>query len=83
MSISSLVLQTTPRRQRALRLELENIQGVQVHALTRDGQMVITVDEPDQSRVAEIIAQIPQMDGIIKVSLIYNVQQDEFSEKDG
>lgn len=83
MSISSLVLQTTPRRQSALRLELENIRGVQIHALTRDGRMVITVDEPDQFRAAEIMAQIPHMDGVIKMSLICKDQDGEFSQGEG
>ena len=82
MSVSSLILQTTPKRQSTLRLELENIHGVQVHALTKDGRMVITVDESDQSRYEGILAQIPKMNGVIKASLVYNDPDAAFSDED-
>ena len=72
MSISSLVLQARPEDSEELRRRIEVLDGVEVHAVTDQGRLVITVDQPDDGKAAETLQHLQTMDGILSASLVYN-----------
>ena len=72
MSISGLVLQTRPEDTEGLRRHLGGMDGVEVHAVTDEGRLVVTVDQPDDGKAAETLQRLQTMDGILSASLVYN-----------
>lgn len=72
MSISGLIVQSKPAQTLSVRTALEEIPGVDVHAHTEDGNLVVTVDEPDDSAAADILMNLQNVEGVLAASLIYS-----------
>ena len=72
MSICSLVIHAAPTNTATVRGALEAMNGVEVHAVTDNGQMVVTVDEPDDKAAAYIFDAFREIDGVLSTSLIYS-----------
>ena len=82
MSISSLVIQTRPENVEALHEEFSRMNGVEVHATTEEGNLVVTVDNPDNAQASETFNRFLQMDGVLNTSLIYNYFESDIAEKE-
>lgn len=82
MSISSLVIQTRPENVQALHEEIALMEGVEVHAATEEGNLVVTVDNPDNAQASETFNRFLQMDGVLNTSLIYNYFESDIAEKE-
>lgn len=82
MSISSLVIQTRPENVERIREELVLMDGVDVHTTTEEGNLVVTVDNPDNAKASETFNRFLQMDGVLNTSLIYNYFETENAEKE-
>lgn len=72
MSISGLVVHALPERTEGVREQLVRLDGVEVHAISDDGRMVITVDVPDDHKAADTLMEMQKQDGVLSASLIYN-----------
>jgi len=72
VSISGLVIHSTPQKAASVRDQLTNIPGVEVHAAMEDGRLVVTVDQLDDKASADILFQIKDMDGVVDAALVYN-----------
>ena len=72
MSISGLIVQSQPKQTPAVRSALQEIPGVDVHAQTEDGNLVVTVDERDDSAAADILMNLQNVEGVLATSLIYS-----------
>ena len=72
MSICSLVIHAAPTNTVSVRGALEAMKGVEVHAVTENGQMVVTVDEPNDRAAADIFDAFREIDGVLNTSLIYS-----------
>ena len=71
MSISGLVVHTLPARAPEVRERLTQYDGVEVHAITEEGKMVVTVDIADDHRAADTLMDLQKQDGVLSTSLIY------------
>ncbi len=71
MSICSMVLYTRPENVESVRHGIENIEGVEVHAATDEGKLVITLDHPDRSYLSETMMNMHNVPGVINAALIY------------
>jgi len=72
MSISGLIIQAKPQLSSSVRSDLEQIPGVDVHAQTEDGSLIITVDEPNDADAAEILMNLRNINGVLATSLVYS-----------
>ncbi len=72
MSISSLVVHASPDNASALSKRLERLKGVEVHTVTDDGRLVVTVDIEDEREAADTLMNLQREDGVLSASLIYN-----------
>jgi len=72
MSISGLVVHAHPDRAIEVRDRLTGLEGVEVHAISDDGRLVITVDVPDDHQAADTLMTMQKQDGVLSASLIYN-----------
>ncbi|MCP5366502.1 MAG: chaperone NapD [Hyphomicrobiales bacterium] len=82
MSISGLVLHVRSDRTDAVRAEVAALPGVEVHAETGDGRLVVTVDEADNARASETLSRFSTIDGVLNTSLVYNYFEQDSDEEE-
>lgn len=63
-----------------VRKQLEKQQGVEIHAVTDDGRLVITVEDESRKKVADRIMNFHRLDGVISASMIYQFSDDDNNE---
>lgn len=80
MNVSGVLVLARSRRLRAVERALSALPGVEVHAATADGRLVVTVEEPDHE-VGRTILRIQELDGVLSAALVY--QQSEPDAKFG
>ena len=80
MSIASLVLHAGPGAAAALEREVSELPGTEVHAVTPDGRLVVTVDRPDDGETAALVQKLHDLSGVLSASLIYVHYENEASK---
>ncbi len=54
-----------------LRQQLEGEDGVEIHAVTEDGRLVVTVEKEDQQQTGDTLNRIQGLDHVISASMVY------------
>ena len=54
MSITGLVIHAAPQNTASVQAAIEALDGTEVHKVTDDGRMVVTVDNPDDGKAAQV-----------------------------
>lgn len=80
MSISSLLVHARAEDISRVQDALNSQEGVEVHTTTPEGRIVVTVDEPDNSRAADILQSFRELDGVLSTSLVYTYFDEETAE---
>ena len=70
-SLVSLVVRAKPERMAALRASIEAIPAAEVHAMTDDGRMVVTLEDCPDISTADALVRVQQLDHVICVTLAY------------
>ena len=71
MEISSMFLRTRPERLDRVREQVRDIPGVEVHADSGDGRLIVTVEDGADYRIADSITRLHEVDGVMAISLVY------------
>lgn len=77
MNISSIVVHTLPQNAAVLQGELADLPGVDVHAASEEGKIVITIEDTPDNAPAKTLMNVQNMQGVLSASLIYNYCDDE------
>ncbi len=54
-----------------VRAKLESEDGVEVHATTDNGRLVVTVEKEDQQQTGDMLNRIQSLDHVISASMVY------------
>lgn len=71
MNISSAIVYAKSEHDQALRTLLSQIPGVEVHASTDDGKMIITIETESDRTAVTIYEDIERMEGVLSVAMIF------------
>ena len=83
MSICSMVLHARPENVRSVQHDIEKIEGVEVHAATDEGKLVIILDHSDRSYLSETMMNMHNVPGVINAALIYEYfEESESTQKE-
>lgn len=82
MNICSLVVHAKPGHAEHARSGLENLPGVEVHAGTEEGKMIVTVEDTEQSSANDTMMAVGDVDGVVNAVLIYHYGGEEFLEEE-
>ena len=77
MNICGILVNTKPENITAVTERLVAIPGIEVHAASDEGQMVVTLEEFEQDVSAEKMLGIQKVEGVISASMIYHHCEDE------
>ena len=71
MTICSLVVYARPEKAPVVEKAIEQMEGTEVHAATREGKLIVSLDHPDRTYCSKIIMDLNNIDGVVSTSLVY------------
>lgn len=77
MNISGVIVRARPENVGAVRKRLAGIDGVDVHAATEDGRLIVTVEEESDRLLADAVLRLSGVPGVLAASMVYHQYDDE------
>lgn len=71
LNISSAIVYAAPGKDQVLREQLPQVQGVEVHAASDDGKIVVTIEAESDRAAIDIYEAIGRMDHVLNVAMIF------------
>jgi len=72
MNISSLLIHAQPERAEQVRAQLEQLPGIEVHAITAEGRLIVTVENGDDGDMTRAFEQLGAIPGVHATTLVYH-----------
>lgn len=72
MNISSVLVYTRPQDLQLVREHLSTLTGVEVHAASENGRLIVIIEADSVQAVADIFAQINQQPCVFAASMVYH-----------
>ena len=77
MNISSLIVIPHPDHIEAVRSRLGEIDGVELHAVSPEGKMIVTVETDDDRSTTGTYEFITRLDGVMSASMVYHQNESD------
>lgn len=81
MNISGVLILIKPEFQHSIADALTQLPGVELHAVTEQGKMVVTLEMHSLSNAVDCLTQIQMLEGVLSVAMTYNQIVDESNNK--
>jgi periplasmic nitrate reductase NapD len=72
VNITGILVSAHPDQTETLRERLTAIAGVEVHAVTPEGHMVVTIERPTDGEMTGAFDAIHQLPGVLSAALVYH-----------
>lgn len=72
MNISSIIVHAKPTELMSVRGNIEQIPGVEIHAVTDDGKLVVTIETETDGETASTFDRINVMDGVMSAAMVFH-----------
>lgn len=72
MQISGVLLHAHPERADSVRQQILLIRGAEVHAVSRDGRIVVTLEQLADGDLAQLLQQMTDIPGVLAAALVYH-----------
>ena len=72
MNISSIIVHAQPAELLSVRSGLEQIPGVEIHAVTDDGKFVVNIETDTDGETAGTFDRINTMDGVMSAAMVFH-----------
>ena len=77
MNISSAIVHAQPGQADAVKTRLEEIPGVEVHAVSAEGKMIVTIEADDDAAVIRTYEIVGLLEGVLSAAMVYNQTESE------
>jgi periplasmic nitrate reductase NapD len=71
LHIAGIVVHVLPESVQQVMESIAGLSGVEIHASTRDGRLVVTLEAPSARAIAARMDDIQQLDAVLSASLVY------------
>ncbi|MDT8990771.1 chaperone NapD [Curvibacter sp. APW13] len=71
MNISSAIVYAQPGREPAVRARLSSMPGVEIHAASEDGKIVITLESESDRSATDQYEAIGREEGVLNIAMVY------------
>jgi nitrate reductase NapD len=72
MNITSIIVHAKPTELQSVRGNIEQIPGVEIHAATDDGKLVVTIESETDGETASTFDRINVMDGVMSAAMVFH-----------
>lgn len=80
MNISSVIVIPHPAAVAAVRDRLASLAGVEVHATSPEGKIIVTLETASERDNIALYEQIAVLDGVMSAAMVYHQQESEPEE---
>ncbi|HKJ50970.1 MAG TPA: chaperone NapD [Gammaproteobacteria bacterium] len=70
--ISSMVVHATPDGLQAVKAKIERLRGVEIHAESECGKLVVVLESDSQSQITDVIDRINGFAQVLGTALVYH-----------
>lgn len=77
MNISGVIVHARPERVADVQHSLTAMAGVEVHAATDDGRLIVTVEDDDDRVLADTVMSLHNVPGVLSAAMVYHQFEDE------
>jgi periplasmic nitrate reductase NapD len=77
MNISSAIIHARPGDVAVVQAGLAMVPGVEVHGISPEGKMIITIETDDEGSNAATYQRIGQLDGVMSAAMVYHQTESE------
>lgn len=81
MNLASLVVHTLPGDREQIAGQLLGLPGVEIHAATDDGRLVVTVDNDTSQVTADTLQAIHETRGVISAAITFQYSDDSETDE--
>lgn len=72
MNIAGVVVDALPQQNRLVEQQLLALRGVEVHAISEKGRMVVTVEGENRECVADVVTEMHNLKGVLSAAMVYH-----------
>ncbi|MBA3032056.1 MAG: chaperone NapD [Gammaproteobacteria bacterium] len=72
MNISSVIVIPHPDQIEPVQRLLREVEGVEVHAVSPEGKIVVTLEAEDDRATSHIFNFVSHMDGVLSAAMVYH-----------
>jgi len=72
MNIAGVVVFAVPTSGEEVQANLATLSGVEVHAVSDEGKMVVTIEDQYESDLADTLLEMQKLNGVLSASLVYH-----------
>jgi nitrate reductase NapD len=72
MIVCGVLVRAHPDDVPTVRERLARLEGVEIHAATDDGRLVVTVEGTDPEAVGNVVLETHRLPGVLAASLVYH-----------
>ncbi len=72
MNISGVLVHSRPEKTEIVEAALEDLPGVEVHQITDDGLIIVTVEDTDAVASGDTMVKMNLLEGVLSASLVYH-----------
>lgn len=77
MNFSSVIVIPHPEQVEAVRQRVQEVPGVELHAVSPEGKMIVTLEADDDRETVHTYELISQLDGVLSASMVFHQQETE------
>ena len=77
MNISSVIVIPHPERIERVRQQLESLACVELHAVSPEGKMIVTLETEGDRETTGLYEQISLLDGVMSASMVYHQKESD------
>ncbi len=71
INVCGVLIFAHPKHVKDVQQQLETEDGVEVHAVTENGRLVVTIEKDDQQQTGEVLNRLQTLDHVISASMVY------------
>ncbi len=72
MNISGVLVQAYPHKLGLVTKRLGAMDGIEVHASSDEGKIVVTIEKPDDGGMSDTLLRLQDVPGVLSASMIYH-----------
>jgi nitrate reductase NapD len=77
MNISSAIIHARPGELAVVQAGLAALDGVEVHAVSDEGKLIVTIETDDDGSNVATYERIGQLDGVMSAAMVYHQTESE------
>ena len=77
MNIAGVLVHAKPGQVDKVEKELKEISGVEVHGVTKNGRLIVTIEKHYENLIVDTVLQLHDIEGVLSAAIVYQYSDDD------